>query len=678
MIRGILGRGGRKTATKYPRGLLGIDQLHSPSDFVRIASDRVSDAKTTMTNWRAPPPPDRTPEQDIEILDGVSNSLCGIADAAEFIRNVHEEPEWVSAATDAVQSVASFMNDANVDSGLFERARGIRETNIKSNEHKRVIHAMVEAMENEGVHLSGDKKEKLVTLLDKDAIKSFEIVNTRKDESPKKSTPGVWFDFENVPQPLLKMLPSRTENGRVKHFVPSDSGFGSHLMKRVDSREVRQQLWESQNAKSDSVLAKEQAMHELVETRRELARIRGYPSWNHYAQRESVMTPIGGPAAVEKFLAQLWVDLEPGLERELSALRSLNKGQSIEPWDMDYLCEKWKAENQSATAPLAQIQSHLSFSRILAGGQTVARNVLGVDMQFDKSASDLLWHKDAFRLALSRIDTDEPLGYLYIDPYERASKLVQSAQYTLAGSKRIPTGRQTPQTAIVLSLPRDPSIPLPLSFAVTIFHELGHAFHSLLSETDLQHFSGSRGAIDFVEFPSHLFEYFATEPETLRAILPRELVSDETLHAYGTNRSPFGHIEAAQQLVYAMLDQVYYATGDPKKLADHLPGVDKSNLLRLLQPTSTASFEHLVHYGGSYYCYLLSRALAADVWSKAFRNDPWNRDTGERLVRFLKNGSVDQSLDAIYSIVPNGDQKTLVVPTESLIRDFSRCSAIHS
>lgn len=81
MIRGLFPR---KSPT-YPRGLLGLAELRCPADFVRIAAARVEDAKKIMAEWRHTP---RTPQQDIETLDGVSNSLCGIADAAEFIRNV--------------------------------------------------------------------------------------------------------------------------------------------------------------------------------------------------------------------------------------------------------------------------------------------------------------------------------------------------------------------------------------------------------------------------------------------------------------------------------------------------------------------------------------------------------------------------------------------------------------
>ena len=54
---------------------------------------------------------------------------------------------------------------------------------------------------------------------------------------------------------------------------------------------------------------------------------------------------------------------------------------------------------------------------------------------------------------------------------------------------------------------------------MTLYHEIGHCVHSIVSDTKFQHLSGARGTVDFVEFPSHLFEYYIMDPSSLQHLL---------------------------------------------------------------------------------------------------------------------------------------------------------------
>ena len=664
----------------YPNGLFGMNSLRKPDDFPRIAVERVDKAREVMKAWRDSENPD--PIKSIGILDDVSNSLCRIADAAEFIRNVHHHSQWIEGATQAVEKVSSFMSEANIDSSLYNRAKKVREDAnenlLSSKEHSRVISAMILAMENEGVALQPHEKKELIELQESDLVKSFTII---KSVSENGEVPGEWVPIPDHgrKENWSAVFPQRkNSNGQLEILVPSGQpNLIPHLLRDIDCRTTRQRIWGIANRTTSAIIEKENSLNDLIGNRRRQAEIRGYRSWNEYAQRESILNPLGGPRAVEGFLAELWTDLCPGLAYEMAVLSSLNDGNRVESWDLDFLIHLWKNKNPSAIASTQAIQSKLTFQRILRGGQMVFDKVLGVDLLYD-GAAGALWHKDAFRLSLSR-GGQEPFAFMYLDPYARETKAVQSAQFTIAGSKILPDGtRQAPQTALVLGLPNDPSIPLPVSVSQTFFHELGHAAHSLLSETHLQHFSGSRGAIDFVEFPSHLFEFFGTDPVCLEAFIGSD-VNSSYYQDYARNRNPFAHLEVAQQLAYAMLDQVYYSTGSPSGVFDHLPDTllfDKSHVMSLLIPKSVANFEHLVHYGGSYYSYLLCRAIAADVWNKSFKQNPFDRVMGDRLERFLRNGSVNQSLESIYGILTDS-QPNDTISRQAFIEDLRSCQAIH-
>jgi hypothetical protein len=100
---------------------------------------------------------------------------------------------------------------------------------------------------------------------------------------------------------------------------------------------------------------------------------------------------------------------------------------------------------------------------------------------------------------------------------------------------------------------------------------------------------------------------------------------------------------------------------------------EDKELVELLTPASVVSFDHLVHYGGSYYCYLLCRALASDIWSKGYDHGGW-KEKGDLIRQFLANGSVDQSLHAIYKMltpeipIPSVDE----IPLDAMMAELRK------
>lgn len=216
---------------------------------------------------------------------------------------------------------------------------------------------------------------------------------------------------------------------------------------------------------------------------------------------------------------------------------------------------------------------------------------------------------------------------LYLDIFNRDEKNGIFAQFTLKCSKSLSTylnnhelgtslidkyfdltdGQhitfQTPSTAIVCNFPRDSSeTNLDINQAIMLFHELGHTLHTLLSLTTYQHLSGNRGGVDFAEFSSHLFEFY-----------PRKILNTN-------NSNNLQCIELAKMAILALSDQIVYSnewhdyTHLTSTVRDKLlqyPTLNQSvkgNLvLDIIGLPNLSKFDHLVHYGGTYYCYLYSR-----------------------------------------------------------------------
>lgn len=108
-----------------------------------------------------------------------------------------------------------------------------------------------------------------------------------------------------------------------------------------------------------------------------------------------------------------------------------------------------------------------------------------------------------------------------------------------------------------------------------LFHELGHAMHSMLGRAKYQHVSGTRCPTDLAEVPSVLMEYFASNPQVLRLFAKHfqtnEPMPEEMLYRLCASKHIFSASDMQQQVFYSVLDQKYHGKNPP---SDKLTSTD--------------------------------------------------------------------------------------------------------
>lgn len=248
------------------------------------------------------------------------------------------------------------------------------------------------------------------------------------------------------------------------------------------------------------------------------------------------------------------------------------------------------------------------------------------------------WCAGVRKLRVSSSSGGEEIGTVYLDLTPRPHKFPHAAHFVIRCSRGRHRGggggRQKPAMALVCNfgggqrMTAGSSALLSHSEVETFLHELGHAMHSVLSDTQYQHVSGTRCAMDLVEVPANLFEYFAWDPGALGLISGHRVTGDpmpaDMMRRLRRGKELFGATDLQQQIVFALTDLEVHALGagaaggsaamsTTSELAAEMQR--RHSLMRVEPGTAwELRFSHLVNYGSTYYSYMYARCLAAELW----------------------------------------------------------------
>jgi len=627
-------------------GLFSIKNLEQPSDFLKLGSEAMDTCdslrKITSNQVDTPIVTKGQASEILFVLDSISKHVCNVIDAAELCRCVHTDSQWRESATNTFSMLSDYIAQLNADKNLYRRLTNVIESNIfasLSEEQQRFATLLKAEFERDGIHLADEERETLRQL--QNHLVELESLFQENITSSKK-----FFDVDAhlaeqiFPRDFLEAnLP---QSGKSDKLTLSTDAYISNTVGRYSANPLlRKQVYmESMTSCPENL----EVLESLRRVRHESATMQGFRS---YAERCLSDKMARTPESVNKFLSMLQNRIREPYLRDMAIIQQAKQkveGNSmVEPWDIPFYTGILRSSNGLDPAELS---TYLTIPNCVEGMKILVQELFGIILKEEKLNEVERWDhgvpvEERARKFVVISENGQQLGTMYLDLHPREGKYVHAAHFTVkcgcaesVGAK----GFQLPVVALICNLSTDGKI-LSHSEFETLFHEFGHALHSLLSRTTFQHMSGTRAAMDFVETPSHLLENFSWDPDFLRLVgkhhLTGNVIPEKMIQLLLQTRQEFKSIELQNQILYSRFDQALFGLPIDSTSIEIFASLYRQHNIPYANGTHWHTrFGHLVTYGAGYYGYLYAQAFASDLW-KELKLEKLNRSSGERLWKDL-------------------------------------------
>ena len=627
-------------------------------------------------------------------LDEISDVLCRTMDAAEFCRHVHGEEGWRQAAHMACVRLGGFVQELNTHVGLYSavcRALDIMHASNNTNNNARthgeqqdeymyVGEMLKRDFERFGVHLDGKEKDDMTELIGAIHNAGHSYMQNTIDG---KKTGEIVVDERACSREFGRLVQRDAKMGLDAVFqrdgmmgdcilrAPGDSRTCNSILWHCDVEEVRKAAY-----KTYASYPRENAeiVRELLHARRQVADIMGYSSFAAY-QLDGFS--LGNtPEAIGVFLKEVNGALQESLVQEKESLLSWKMSlyqqghggghEVLQPWDRDWGIQQTLPKE--CVAALQNLGDMVTVPGFLLGMSALMEQFMNVRLVVRSMMPGESWADGVMKVCAYDSCTDEKFGTVYLDLFQRPGKFGGAALFTLQCGRQGADGvYQLPKAALVANLSSDRY----LSFGdlETLCHEFGHAMHSILSRTQLQHLSGTRGPQDIIEVPSHVFERFASHPDALELIVKHsgkgyESVPAELMKHLSMKKKHCAALKLQNTLETCLLDQYMHSERVGSQGFGTANDLEHFMMEHGVEHYGGKSypplrFSHVVGYAGNYYSYLFANCIASQVWDDVEEHGMPSTDVMHR--RMLACGGAKPAKSYVEGLLHGGDRtKTLV------------------
>ena len=349
----------------------------------------------------------------------------------------------------------------------------------------------------------------------------------------------------------------------------------------------------------------------------------------------------------------------------------------LDPWDYSYYMREYEDEKYSINQE--EIKKYFPIDTVRNGLFEIYQKLLG--LVFEEVVTTNKWHEDVQLYQVLDKQTNEFMGYFYLDMYPRDGKFGHAAAFNfLTGCDMTKFGKNERRPNIITmacNFPKGECI--SFDDVVTFFHEFGHVMHFICGKPELTNFSSFNIEWDFVEAPSQMLEYWCYSSEPLKLMSKHvetgEPIPNDIVQKIKQSKNVFTGYFHKRQIMFGLFDlaahtKTFNSVDDnfnSLQLWDEIEEqvMDKKASIQI---SRVASFGHLMSsYDAGYYGYLRSSTYAANMFYLWFKDghtldpkvgmryrkkllEPASTNDGIELLKDF----LDEEPDDIYFLIDKG------------------------
>lgn len=461
---------------------------------------------------------------------------------------------------------------------------------------------------------------------------------------------------------LLSMLAQ--QNGQEGYLLTLDAPVQMQIMQFCKNRELRKEYYYA-SAFLASKLSTTQGKYDntdvvekIVELKTKKAKLVGF---KNYAELSLAEKMAESPAEVLEFLRNLRDRaLEKGKEQVRLVTEFAKERDGIdkfEPWDQTYYFTLYAKEKYDVDQE--EVRKYFPQDKVFTGMFEIFNRLYDIEFKVDESV--VTYHPD---VKFYRVyEKGQLIAGVYFDLYARNGKRPGAWMADAFNRNQTKTRVKLPVTYITCNFnPPVNNQPAYLSLieVETLFHEMGHGLHLLLTKVKTSSLCGTSVEWDAVELPSQLHENWCNNEESLKLLtahkdtgepMPKSLI-DKLNDAKQFTQ---GAVFILRQLAFGIFDMTLYSRDESdKRSVQQIWDDTREYVLKPLfgeQPASTfpCSFGHIFSggYAAGYYSYLWAEVLACDAFEAYLEvDDIFSKDVATKFKdNVLATGGVRPSME---------------------------------